>query len=489
MDLIENDMNKQENKSKRMKTNLIIVAVLIVALIIVAIVIYFYINVAKKNLFKVYVDGTANSELSANSKNQFIIENGKVYTSIREICTSLGYTYYNGEYKQYSEDQTQCYVTNSKELVTFASGHNSIRKYPQLSDAESQNFDISEAIVMRGNNLYICEDGAERAFNIQLDYNKKSNTINIYTLPYLTDRYEKAFTNCGLSNISDKSILFNDQKALLYGYVIIEDMDKKLFGMSVYNNGNLTEVITPRYKSIEFVEGINDFVVQSDDNNYGIIGNDGITKVKPEYTQIQEIDKDQGLYLVTSNQKQGVINENGKFIVYQDYDQIGLSNPEDSNVTNKYLLYNNCIPVMRNEKWGLIDVNGNFILPLEYDGIGCKLEKKRDNSIGVTLIPDITGIVVEKDTEENNSQIKKYGIISSTGTKITNCVADAVYSTTLSGKTTYYISVQNQEIDVVSSWYQQKDAETQKGSNTEDNSVANETTNTSNSAGDEISLD
>ena len=131
----------------------------------------------------------------------------------------------------------------------------------------------------------------------------------------------------------------------------------------------------------------------------------------------------------------------------------------------------------------------NFILPLEYDGIGCKLEKKRDNSIGVTLIPDITGIVVEKDTEENNSQIKKYGIISSTGTKITNCVADAVYSTTLSGKTTYYISVQNQEIDVVSSWYQQKDAETQKGSNTEDNSVANETTNTSNSAGDEISLD
>ena len=126
-----------------------------------------------------------------------------------------------------------------------------------MSDAESQNFDISEAIVMRGNNLYICEDGAERAFNIQLDYNNKSNTINIYTLPYLTDRYEKAFTNCGLSNISDKSILFNDQKALLYGYVIIEDMDKKLFGMSVYNNGNLTEVITPRYKSIEFVEGIN----------------------------------------------------------------------------------------------------------------------------------------------------------------------------------------------------------------------------------------
>ena len=48
MDLIENDMNKQENKSKRMKTNLIIVAVLIVALIIVAIVIYFYTNVAKE---------------------------------------------------------------------------------------------------------------------------------------------------------------------------------------------------------------------------------------------------------------------------------------------------------------------------------------------------------------------------------------------------------------------------------------------------------
>lgn len=467
MDLLQDDLNKQENKSKKMKTNLIIVSVFIFALIIIAIVLYFYMNKAKSNLFKVLIDGTKNSTLSANADNEFIIENGKVYTSVKDICSALGYTYYNGEYNQYSEDTTQCYITNTKELVTFASGHNSIRKYPQLEDAESQNFDISEQVMMRGSKLYVCEDGLEKAFNVQLEYNSSTNQIDIYTLPYLANAYQQNISNCGLDDIQDQAVLFNDQKALLYGYVIIEDENSKLFGMSIYNKGNLTEAITPRYKKIEFIEGINDFIVQTEDNKYGIIGNNGITKVKPEYSQIAEIDKDEGLYLVTSNNKQGVINQNGKFIVYQDYDQIGLKDNEDTNITNKYLLYGNCIPVMRDSKWGLVDINGNTILPLEYDGIGCKLGTKINNSVGVTLIPDINGIVVEKDTNENNTKIKKYGIVSSTGAKMVNYVADSVYSTTLEGKTTYYISVQNQEIDIVSFWYEQKNAGTNSSNNNE----------------------
>ena len=466
MELLQDDISKQENKNKKMKNNLIVISVLIVALIIVAIILYFYMKNIQANMFKVFVDGTSSSILSSNSDNEFIIENGKVYTSIKDVCSALGYSYYNGEYNQYSEDTTQCYVTNSKELVTFASGHNSIRKYPQLDNTESQNFEISEAVTMRGNKLYVCEDGLERAFNIQLNYDSTTNTINIYTLEYLTNVYKKNFANCGLADITDNAILFNDQKALLYGYVIIEDMDNNLFGMSIYDNGNLTETITPRYKSIEFIEGINDFIVQTSDNKYGIIGNNGITKVKPDYNQISEIDKDEGLYLVTSNGKQGVINQNGKFIVYQDYDSIGLTNSDYPNVTNKYLLYGNCIPVMRDLKWGLIDINGNTILPLEYDGIGCQLQNKINNSTGVALIPDLNGIVVEKDITDNNTSVKKYGIVSSTGNKMVNYVADAIYSTTLEGKTTYYISVQNQEIDIVSFWYEQKENQNSTNANT-----------------------
>ena len=154
--------------------------------------------------------------------------------------------------------------------------------------------------------------------------------------------------------------------------------------------------------------------------------------------------------MVTSNNKQGVINQNGKIIVYQDYDQIGLDDVNDSNVTNKYLLYKNCIPVCANKKRGLIDKNGNSILPVEYDGIGCKLNTNQINTTGTVLIPELEGIVVEKDSKVGNTMVKKYGVVSSTGDKIVNIVADSAYSTTIENKTTYYLTVENRSIDIVS---------------------------------------
>ena len=90
------------------------------------------------------------------------------------------------------------------------------------------------------------------------------------------------------------------------------------------------------------MEGNNDFIAKTSGQNQkvGIIASDGITKVRLEYDNISVIDKNLGLYLVTSNNKQGVVNKNGKTIVYQDYDQIGLNNNlVDQNVTNKYILF------------------------------------------------------------------------------------------------------------------------------------------------------
>ena len=107
MDLLQDDISKQENKSKKMKNNLIVISVLIVALIIVAIVLVFYMKNVQANLFKVIVDGTSSSTLSSNSNNEFIIENGKIYTSIRDICSVLGYSYYNGEYNKF---KGACYI-------------------------------------------------------------------------------------------------------------------------------------------------------------------------------------------------------------------------------------------------------------------------------------------------------------------------------------------------------------------------------------------
>ena len=180
------------------------------------------------------------------------------------------------------------------------------------------------------------------------------------------------------------------------------------------------------------MEGNNDFIAKTSGQNQkvGIIASDGITKVRLEYDNISVIDKNLGLYLVTSNNKQGVVNKNGKTIVYQDYDQIGLNNNlVDQNVTNKYILFDNCIPVKRNGLWGIVDIEGKEILPLEYDGIGCDADNSSDPRFSdVIVIPELEAIVIEKDEVNGQSRVKKYGMVKKDGSHFINYVLDTVFN-------------------------------------------------------------
>lgn len=457
MDLLQENSFKEEEKKNKLRNSLIIIGVLIVILAIIAIVVYTYSLKLAKDSFKVYIDTMRISQLE--DYNIFEIRNDKVYVSIRDIAPSIGYKVYNGGYKQYTEDLTKCYVTNSKELVNFASGDKSIRKYPQIGESESQSFELDEEIFTKGNNLYISAEGLARAFNLSISYKKETNTIEILTLPYISTLYESRIATASLSKSGlEEALIFSNQKAILRNLLVIQDPETELFGVASTTGGQLTDVITARYTSIQFIEGIDDFIVKSEDGKYGIIGNDGITKINPQYDKIAEIDKDVGLYLVESNGKQGVVNQNGKIIIYQDYDKLGLDGQiADVNVTNKYLLYGNCIPVRRNGLWGIIDKNGNQILPLEYDGIGCTIVQNNNNTNGIVLIPDMEGIVIEKDQKVGNETIRKFGIVSATGAGLINIVADSAYSRTIANKTTYYVSVQNEEIDIVNFWLDNKE--------------------------------
>ncbi len=487
MNLIETDAF-QEKKTAKMKKSLIIIVVLIIILLILAGVVWVFSQKVAKEQLKLTIDGVAKS---VNSEIIFV-KDEKIYTSIKDIAELIGYKQYNGEYKQYTEDLTKCYVTNTKELVTFASGSSEIRKYSLLdSQTDSQTFDIGEMVTSQGSKLYINQEGLKRAFNILISYTKSNNTVTIATLPYIASTYGTQITNSAVTSATcsfGESVLFNNQKALLYNYIIIKDPTTKLYGMASLNEPN-TPIISARFSKIEFVEGINDFIVTTEDNKVGILGNDAVTKVKPTYEKIKEIDKDLGLYLVVSNNKQGVINQNGKIIVYQDYDQIGLdSSYSDTNIKNRYLIYDNCIPVKENEKWGLFDKNGNKILPLEYNQIGCTSVNTSDkNSKGIILIPTINAIVFGEDftNESTGSKVRKYGLVNSAGEIMTQMVFDGAYETTIENNTTYYMTYQNQAIDIVSFW-QEQIAKRQETTNNDENTTSsnsiakNETYNVNN---------
>lgn len=453
MDLMQ-DGPKTEKKTIKVKLWLAIVVVLIILLILAAIVIWLYSMKLKRTTFKVMING-AYSANASNSDNLFIIQNGKVYTSISGICPYIGYMYYPGGYKQYSEDRTKCYVTNQKEIVTFSSGFNEIVKYP-IGDANSepQSFEIEESATTRGDDLYIGEDGLKKAFNLLMSYDSATNTLEISTLPNLVNYYENAIKTISLEKSGfEDFVKFSNEKALLRNLAIVKDAKTNLYGVSSINNNNLNPVITARYKMIHYLEGSGDFIVTTEDNKVGIIGSDGITKVRPEFDQIQEIDKNIGLYLVNSAGSQGVINRNGKVIVPQDYDRIGLeaNSYDDKNVTNRYILYGSCIPVQLNNKWGFIDTDGNRIIPVEYDKIGCQevVATGIKNTNGIVLIPEIKGIVLEKDFVENRNTIKKYGVLNNKGEMIADFILDSAYMTMVDNVTNYYVTTQGQTIDIV----------------------------------------
>ncbi len=483
MDLMqENPM--QEKKVTKVKLSFVIVIVLIIILLIAAAVIWLYSQKLKNELFKVNIDGLANAK-ARNQDGLFLIEDGEVYTSISDICSYIGYTYYPGGYGQYSEDRTKCYVNNSKEIVSFSSGSNEIVKYPS-NDGQSQTFEIDKDILPRGEKLYISASGLERAFNLSLTYSSESNTLNIFTLPYLTNYYETNIPGASLekSKFSDM-VKFNNEKALLNNLIVIQDENTELYGVaSLDSAGVLTTVISTRYNQVEYMEGTSDFIITTEDKKVGIIGSDGMTKVQPDYDSIDVIDKNAGLYLVSSNSKQGVINSNGKIIIHQDYDSIGLDQGsyEDPNVTNRYLLFGNCIPVKLNEKWGLIDINGKTIAPIQYDGIGCRTVRDTGirNTNRIVIIPEIKGIVIKVDMlgEDGRTIVEKYGIISSTGKPMINIVLDEAYMTTVSDVTTYYVTYQNESIDIVSWWLERVAEETKNtGKNVNPGENTNEVTN------------
>lgn len=482
MDLMENIPNNNPKKVTGIKIGFIIVVILIIILIIAAGAIWIYSQQILSSQFKFDLDGKRQSNYS---ESLFLFQNDKVYISIRDIAPLLGYNVYNGGYGEYTEDKSKCYVNNSKEIVSFETNSDKIYKYSVTSsgNSEGQSFDIDSPILSSGSNMYISSDGLVRAFNVRFDYNTENNEVLIFSLSYLANYYSGQITNAAITTSTSslsESIIYNNQKALLYNLVIIKDDTTKQYGVASLANPTNT-IIGTRYSSIEFMEGSNDFIVKTSDNKMGIIGSDGITKVRLEYDDIKELDKNLGLYLVTSNNKQGVVNSNGKVIVYQDYDQIGLPNTiNDTNVTNKYILMDNCIPVKRNNKWGLIDINGNEIASLQYDGFGCDADTSDSRYSDVLIIPDLDGIVVELDEVNGNTKTPKYGVVKADGTLFINIVLDSIYSVTTQGETTYYATFQGQVLDLVDFVRQQTESYEQNNTNnsgTENNTNTNETTN------------
>ncbi len=445
MEIIGTNISDKNQKNKKMMK---IIIILIILLLIISISLGVAIYFLKLQQFKFVVDGSS----IAKSDGIFIINEDKVYVSIKDISSIIGYKYYNGGYKQYTEDPNKCYVQNDDEVCMFEKDSNKIYKtVPDEIDYEY--FSLSEPIKNINGKLYTTLEGIGKACNLATQYNKEQNQITINTLPFLAKYYTKNFKTSAVATN------FKNQKALLYGLMVVQDVENtendgnnKNVNYGIYSTSG-EEIVGTKYTDIEFIESTEEFIVKTSENKVGIITSKGETKVKPQYDNLKQIDKDLNLYLATNNGKQGVIEKNGKILIYLEYDKIGidLTQFQNNDVKNSYLLYDNAIPVEQNGKWGMYDKKGNLILPIEYEGFGCIAGTSSDKTLNnLLVIPDIEGIVVSKKYElEKNKSVTMYGIVNSLGKELVPAGVETIYSVTTNGRDEYTMIYNGTPIDVI----------------------------------------
>lgn len=436
----EQSLDEEKEKSKKI-IKIIIIALVI--LFILSICILEYISYLKNKQLKVYID---EKNVSIQNDN-FIYENDTLYVSLQDVATQLGYTIKNGEYKNpYSEDKTKCYLSNNYEAASFILDSDKIYKTiitgVKGEDTDHEYFTIDNPVILRNNKLYASLDGLGKGCNLSSSYDKKNNTVKIYTLDYLSNFFANKIPDAKALAEQDDLNTYKNNKAVLYDMIVVKSENGK-YGVNNLSNGS---IIGEKYKSITFIEGqdFQEFIVETDEGKFGIIDSNGNTKIKPEYSSIKQIEKEKGLYLVSKNssntgsynrQQYGIINKNAKIVIYLEYDQIGIDKTAftSDNIDNQYILYGKCIPVKKSDKWGLLNLNGGTIIPIEYDDLGCKSNtSKNSQANSLLLIPEYDAIVVKKDNF--------YGLFNASGKRLIPELVTDMYVIDSLGEKNYYLT-------------------------------------------------
>ncbi len=307
------------------------------------------------------------------------------------------------------------------------------------------NFDeykIDKPIESSNNILYATASTIQTAFNTKITYDEKTNTISLYTLPYLNEYYKEAVKKYGYDGISEE---FANGKTLTKDMLVVNKDNK----YGVISTNNLETIIGNKYDKMIYLESTREFIVTSD-GKCGILSTDGETKIGLRYEDVGLIDGKLGLYYTKNNNLYGVVNSKGKMLTYNEFEDIGVDRNTFSlgDMKSNYILYNNCIPLKKDGKWGMVDKLGTVILNFDYDSLGY-IEEETDlyynttptpvqtgtaneiNINNVATIPSIEGIVFGING--------KYGVVNAIGNLIIPFKCDKIFSATNEGVDEYFL--------------------------------------------------
>lgn len=435
MNIIEESFKEKQkkDKTKLIKTIVLVLIIILVLAIIGISIAIVYIDKAK---LRVYVDGKLNDEV----KDLLVIqEDGKVYVPIKEIAPYLGYKSYNGEYTNKSEDKSKCYVQCDDEIANFTLNSNKVYKLNTKSTATTgENYDYfytEEPVKAMNGLLYTNIDGLQNAFNSVFVYNQSQNRIQIYTMPYLIQTYQKKVLDYGYVEI-DKD--FNNQKAILDSMIIVRKDKSNSYGVINCDTGEI--IIEPKYDDIEYLQDARDFLVTSN-KKVGILSNSGELKIQLLYDSLELMDSDSALYLAKREGNYGVIDTNGKIKIYLEYDAIGIDITKFSNndMKNKYIFMDNLIPVKKGNLWGFFDKTGKQVVDFKYENFGYIASSSKD-AMNLLVVPEYNVLVACRD--------KKYALVNAAGEERIPAILDDAYMTVSSGEKHYYMTYNDKRYDI-----------------------------------------
>lgn len=460
----------EEKKKESDVTRKILVAIMILLLIIIFVIIALLLNI-QKNTFKVIKDG----EEVTNTSDLIKTVGNTTYISIQDFAKIVGAEYSKGEYKVFSSDEDKCYIKSTTETASFYLNSNKVCKL-KVNDL-SENYDVftfNDNIIQISGKFYAPIDAVKVGFNVKIQLTQ--NRMLITTLDKLLKNIDSSLNeNAKDENATYSSLLeeeFDNQKAVLYDYIILSKKDSGLYSL-IKTNGE--QILPDKYKNIKFLESTKEFIVTNSLDKMGIVDQNGKNKVEQLYDSIKVINSNPKLYLVELNEKFGVIDENGNTIVYPEYDNIGVDTTVYKDLQNQYILLNNIIPACKDNKYGLFDVKGNKVLDVNYDGIGCGL-----NSVDVggttkavspvVEIEDCNGIVIKNGED--------YDLFLLNDKKLVSLKVSSIYYISNSGQKEYYMIYQDKELNLIERLIKANIIKEKNNDNGSENNTIENNTNT-----------
>ncbi len=468
MNLEESDSFRDELEKTSKKKKIIVISIILCAFLIV-LLIGLIIAIQHQDAIteKFYLDGVQISK----PKNVYIDVEGVTYVNIEAFVellktsknSTIKYDYQKGHYGLYDEDEQSCLIDNGYETLAVSADNKYYQKYinkqapedPNISGIEvsikseygySEKFNIENPIRYINNGIYVPLDNIPEMFNLKLDWGQYRKRI--YSFENIVASAQTELGKLGTGQIM--SGYYENLKALIYGYAVLQDAEETNYG--VYSLADGSNRLSSKYKDITFVQNVQEFYITADNGTMGLVSADGKTIINTsEYNSISLLDDDNQLYMVEKNKEYGVISRAGKPIIHAEYDGIGIDISKFTldNIKNEKLLEEKCIPVEKNKKYGLYNIDGVQILNESYDSLGY-ISQSTTNKAGeeesILMIPKtegVNGLIV--------NQGDMYGIFDiDDETLFLPCSFTKIYAIRKGGKVIYYLEYNGQQYELKS---------------------------------------